>query len=635
MTDEHSANHDTASSLEDSGELVRRRSLAAAEQCLRRCDLCRGLDPAEIRSLTEAVRIVRFYAGEVICRQHEHGNSMFVVSRGRVRVSVEEPNREFRLLDHLGRGEHFGEMSMLTAQPHMATITAVVDTELLELDLTHFERLLTTTPAFGANLSRTLGFRLQRVTSRKPRRLRPTIVGLVNTSPRTQQLVRPLAKALVASGGSVEILTDRTERIAPDGEYLVERIPDHTSITAKTTAVRERLAQIAEHHERIFLDVSFGGYENLLGDVLDPCEQVWWLLEPSFAAPAFESLRSLIAREPELTERIHLVWLLRDEDRFAPLVPEDLRVAPTDFKVVLSDGGEAVTRPQRHSVLRLIRYLRGTRIGLALSGGGARGMAHLGVLRAFEREDLCFDMLAGTSSGALTGISYAGGWDAEFAIENFQRVLTPPRPFRLMPGGKSWYLLSKFRSGGWDAMLRPYAGDARIEQLRVPFYTVAVDLVSGKQVVRDRGDAIHAVLESINLPIMSRPILRDGMALVDGGVLNSLPADILPERGADLVIGVDVTWKLAPRFGGNAPSTPTHRMRRPSMLETFLRLSEVQDAGLSALRSHYVDLMITPDASAFEFGDFSRAHELANVGEAAAAEVLPQLKQLIADLESR
>ncbi|MBX3415886.1 MAG: cyclic nucleotide-binding domain-containing protein [Pirellulales bacterium] len=629
--DEPATNHDTPAA----DELLRRRSISAAEQCLRRCDLCRGLDAAEIRSLAENVRLVRFYAGEVVCRQHEHGNCMYVVVRGRVRVSIEEPNREFRLLDHLGRGEHFGEMAMLTAQPHMATITAVVDTELLELDLAHFERLLTTIPAFGANLSRALGFRLQRVTVRRPRRWQPTIVGLVNTSPRTQQLVKPLARLLVGTGGSVEILTDRVERLMPDGGYLVERIPEGLDVPAKTAAIRERLAHVAEHHERVFLDVTFGGYGELLGKVLEPCEQVWWLIESSYAEAAFDALRKLLMEAPALAERIHLVWIEREEERFAPLVPDDIRVAPADFKVVLSASGEATTRAQRHSLLRLIRYLRGTRVGLALSGGGARGMAHLGVLRAFEREDICIDMLAGTSSGALTGISYAGGWEAEYALENFQRVLTPPRHFRMMPGGRSWYLLSKFRTGAWDAMLRPYAGDARIEQLRVPFYVVAVDLVSGKQVIRERGDAIHAVLESINLPIMSHPILRDGMALVDGGVLNSLPADILPERGADLVIGVDVTWKLAPRFGGNVPSTPTHRMRRPGMIETFLRLSEVQDAGLAALRAHYVDLLITPDASAFEFGDFSRAHELANVGEAAAAEVMPQLKQLIADLESR
>lgn len=631
MTDERRTSPGTEPDAESA---ARRRALAAVEQVLRRCELCQGLDPAEIRSLAEAVRPVLFHAGEEICRQHEPGNSMYIVGQGRVRVSVEEANREFRLLDHLGRGEHFGEMAMLTSQPQVATVTAVVDTELLELDLAHFERLLGTVPAFGANLSRMLGYRLHRITSRRLRRWQPTIVGLVNTSTRTRSLAPALARMLVDLRGSVEILTDRPERITADAGYLVERVPEGLSTAAKASALRARMAQVAEHHERVLLDLSFGAYEGLLSQVLEPCEQIWWLVESTFAEAAFTALRELIAREPKLAARIHLVWILHAEERFAPLLPEDIQVAPTDFKVVLSDSGEAVMQAERHSVLRLVRYLRGTRIGLALSGGGARGMAHLGVLRAFEREDLCFDMLAGTSSGALTGLSYAGGWDAEYAIENFSRVLTPPRPLRVVPGGRSWYLLSKFRSGAWDAMLRPYAGDARIEQLRVPFCSVAVDLVSGRQVIRDRGDAIHAVLESINLPIMSRPILRDGMALVDGGVLNSLPADILPERGADLIIGVDVTWKLASRFGGNAPTTPTHRMRRPGMLETFLRLNEVQDAGLSALRAHNVDLMITPDASAYEFGDFSKAPELADIGEAAALEVMPQLKQLIADLES-
>src|SRR5262249_19618126 len=149
----------------------------------------------------------------------------------------------------------------------------------------------------------------------------------------------------------------------------------------------------------------------------------------------------------------------------------------------------------------------------------------------------------------------------------------------------------------------------------IPFSTVTVDLVSGTQVIRDRGDAVHCVLESINIPVISQPILRDGMALVDGGILNNLPADILPERGADLIVGVDVAWKLPKNFAGNTPQTPTGRMRRAPLLDTLVRVDEVQMAELSTLRESAVDLMITPDASAFEFADFTKARELADVGE--------------------
>jgi predicted acylesterase/phospholipase RssA len=261
-------------------------------------------------------------------------------------------------------------------------------------------------------------------------------------------------------------------------------------------------------------------------------------------------------------------------------------------------------------------------------------MAHLGVLRALDRAGIYFDLVSGTSCGALMGLSYVGGWEPQRALEEFNAALTPNWLLRHMPGGSHWYLWYMFRTGAWDRLLRPYVGDTRIEQFQIPFFTVACDLVSGQAVVRERGDAVNAVLESINFPPVARPILRDGMALIDGGVLNNVPADILPDRGADLIVGVDVTAKLRQRFARNTPSTMTEEMRRPGLIETLWRVTEVQDYNISTLRTTpLVDLMICPDTSSFDFVDFSQGMALAEVGEAATEEVIPQLRQMLEDLE--
>lgn len=611
------------------------RELAQAMQTLRRCDLCRGLRPEQLHDIATAARLISVRSGDVICRQGEPGSSMYIVARGRVRVAVETEDGGHRMLDYLGRGEHFGDLAMLVQAHRPATVTAVMDTQVLELDHQHFEKLLESVPAFGVNLSRSLGFRLHRLTAGTEKREKLAVVGLVSSTLRTRGLVRPLADALIESGDAIEVLTDRSERWPTGGEYLIERIPSNLQGQARAEAVHERITQVLEHNDRILVDVTMKGLEDGLPYLLVQCEQIWWLVESRFAESSLAGLERLLAIEPRLGPRVHVVWVQTEDERFAPGVPENLRVARPDFKVVLDEHGARPSVQQRQSISRLVRHLRGRRIGLALSGGGARGLAHLGVLRAFEREGIFFDLVAGTSSGALTGLAYAGGWSPEFAVEHFQADLTPPGWLRRMPGGSRWYMWAMFRAGAWDHKLRAYLGDARLEQLRVPFYTVAVDLVSGRQVVRERGDTVEAVLESINLPMISRPILRDGMALVDGGVLNNLPADILPERGANLIVGVDVMRRLGQSFGGNEATTPTHLMRRPGPIETLLRVNEVLDHGISKLRSNVVDVMITPDTSAFEFADFSRARELADVGEAAAREAMPQLKQVLADLESR
>ena len=213
-------------------------------------------------------------------------------------------------------------------------------------------------------------------------------------------------------------------------------------------------------------------------------------------------------------------------------------------------------------------------------------------------------------------------------------MLTAPRWVRAVPGGGVSYLWWQYRRDAWNGMLRPYVGDLTLEQFPLPFFVVAVDLVSGRQVVRERGDAIHAVLESINVPYLARPIVRDGMALIDGGVLNNLPADVLGERGADFVVGIDVASKLPAEFAGVSAKPGGTKRRRAGILETLLRVSEVQIVTATGARTQSIDVLLTPDTSRFEFADFSRAKELAAIGEAAAEEAMPTLKQKLDKLEN-
>lgn len=601
---------------------------------LRRSRLCSGLSLEDLLPVAEAMRVVNFHSGEVICRNNEPGDSMFLVAQGRIKLSLEHDGAEYRLLEYLGRGEHFGELALLTDGQHAATATAVMDSTLLELDQESFHRLMVSVPGFAANLSRSLGFRLHGQTQGRTCRRKPKVVALVNSTLRTQGLLHALVKALVQKGDSVEVLTDRSDRWATENAYLVERIPADAPDSEKPGLLRSRLAQVIDHHDRIVVDVTQKGLDTYLPGMLAQCEEIWWLIEARYVDGGRESLERMLEVQPRLRERLRVVWILGTEDLFSPSPLDDLGLQSPDFKVVLGDDAANPPRNQQLGISRLVRHLHGTRIGLALGGGGARGMAHLGVLRALDRAGIYFDLVAGTSCGALMGLSYVGGWDPQKALEEFNAALTPGWLCRHLPGGHHWYLWYMFRTGAWDRMLRPYVGEARIEQFQIPFYTVACDLVSGQAIVRDRGDAIHAVLESINFPPVARPILRDGMALIDGGVLNNVPADILPERGADLIVGVDVTAKLRQRFARNTPATATGEMRRPGMIETLWRVTEVQDYNISNLRmASLVDLMISPDTSGFDFVDFSQGIPLAEVGEAAAEEAIPQLRQMLVDLE--
>lgn len=602
-------------------------------ETLRRSPLCQGLRPDELVQFTAAAKGILHKAGDVIIRQDEPGHSLFIIARGRVKISLDRGGNDYGLLEYLGRGAHFGDMAVLTDGMNTATATAVMDTELLELPEEAFHRLMVALPRFAANLSRRLGMRLRHVASGKFSKQKPAVVGLVNSTLRTQGVLAPLAQTLVRRGDSIVVLTDRGETWPTDGAYLVERIRADQASGIPVDTVQRRIAQVVEHEDRVLLDLTQRSLDRQLPALLSQCEEILWLVEPAFLETSCNNLERLLAAAPELARKIHLVWILHPSDRFAPPLGRTLPIHPLDFKVVLSDDARRPHWRQQQSIHRIVRHLCGTRVGLALSGGGARGFAHLGVLRAFDRAGLSFDLLAGTSIGALTGLSYCAGWDPDEAIPRFADQLTPPKLLRMMPGGYRWFMYGMFRLHRWDGMLRPYLGDCTLEQLQIPLSVLAVDLITGTPVISDQGDAVGRLMESINLPGVALPILRDGMALVDGGILNNLPADVLPERGANLVIGVDVMAKLSRRFGRNRPSMTTEEMRVPGTIETLLRVNEVQDCALGTMRSRAVDLLITPDTSRFDFANFTKAQQLADIGEAAAQEAIPQIKQLVADLE--
>jgi len=227
----------------------------------------------------------------------------------------------------------------------------------------------------------------------------------------------------------------------------------------------------------------------------------------------------------------------------APYVPGLYELVQRGFKLSFDGPGDNQGSLLQHGLERIVHHLRGIQIGLALGGGAARGMAHLGVLKALEQNGIYVDMVAGTSAGAMTGTLYSAGLDPEYLTHVFTTDLRPSWFFRRLPDGGYWYLLYKYRRHKFDSMLRKYVGATRMEQLTLPMFTISVDLVEGEPLVCGAGDATLAILQSINLPPLALPIVDSGQMFVDGGLLNNVPADVLVAKGCNFVIASTVTVK--------------------------------------------------------------------------------------------
>ena len=235
----------------------------------------------------------------------------------------------------------------------------------------------------------------------------------------------------------------------------------------------------------------------------------------------------------------------------------------------------------------------------------------------------------------MTGILYASGMEPEYSVECFVRDLKPSWLFRTLPNGGAWHLLYKYRLGHFDPMLRKYLKDSRLEQLPIPVHSVTVDLICGKPVVREEGDSVHAILESINVPVLSKPINRDGRALVDGGIVNNVPANTLVAKGCNFVIAASVTAQIKTEFASNRPDTPTSKMKSASVLQTILRTYIVQNVNMNSVGVKPADFVIQPDTSEFAATEFNRADEMAAIGRKTTLESMPALKQLLSRVDDK
>jgi NTE family protein len=172
------------------------------------------------------------------------------------------------------------------------------------------------------------------------------------------------------------------------------------------------------------------------------------------------------------------------------------------------------------------------KVALCLSGGGARGFAHVGAIQALMEENIHFDIVAGTSAGALVGSLYAGGISPK-AIMDYAQNLD-------LKDVKSGFILKPDNAENIAKLVSHFLGNKTFDQLDIPFYAVATDLVTARQIILDSGIVSTAVSASCAVPLAFKPVVMGEMHLVDGGLLNNIPADVCRMMGADYVITVDV-----------------------------------------------------------------------------------------------
>ena len=297
--------------------------------------------------------------------------------------------------------------------------------------------------------------------------------------------------------------------------------------------------------------------------------------------------------------------------------------------------------------------VRRPKLGLVLSGGGARGIASIGVLKAFERRGIPIDLLVGTSIGSIIGGLYAAGYSTP-ALEhlalttNWAEVLSyddearrrdmfldqklasdrsllvlrfqgfePVIPASYSTGQRLTYHLNLL------ALQGIYHPSPSFDDLRVPFRAVSTDLISGRRFVFRSGDLSEAMRASVSVPLLFAAVKKDSMELVDGGLLANMPVDVAREEGMDLVVVVDVTSPLRPASAVNAPWEVGEQIMGIMMQEANRQSRENADAVIH----QRIGTQLT--------SDFTGLGAMIRAGEAAAESALPAVEVRMAELREK
>lgn len=282
------------------------------------------------------------------------------------------------------------------------------------------------------------------------------------------------------------------------------------------------------------------------------------------------------------------------------------------------------------------------KIGLALGGGAARGLAHLGVLRVLEREGIPIDLIAGTSMGSLVGAMYAGQPRIEKLIQRAQEFFGSPEfvnsKIHYLKRGeeeqgffesvgssirRTWMLGSTVtRTAFLEAedlydLLRRFVDDRDIRSLQIPLAIIVCDLLAGEEVVLKRGPLIDAIAASSAVPGAFPPIKIGERECIDGGVVHMVPGSVARDMGADFVIAVNVSHELL---------KPPELKRA---LEIFFRTQEITKQTLINHQLNEADVVITPPVGEIHWADFTAAEKIIEIGQETAEKAMPEIRQAL------
>lgn len=561
---------------------------------------------AELRAMLEWIDLP---GGAYLFRQGDACDGLYLLAAGRLKVQRILAGGERQDRGDILPGEPVGEMGLLTGEPRSADVMAARDCMLARLPLHRFEQLTEQYPRAWVNISKTVIDRLRRKDALPTRqRIKNLCLLPVSDTVDATAFANSLCQAL-SEHGSTMLLDGQSFHAYARGEGIEHIGRGNRQTYRRLTAWLEE--QEALHRYVVYLpDPEPTPWTRRC---LRQADEILLLADPA-ANPELHPLERRYLHGPApISIAGQTLLLLQSPETQSPtgtlpwLTPRSLH-----FHHHLRNG-------RTEDLARLARFLSGKAVGLVLSGGAAKGMAHIGVFRALEEAGIPVDIVGGTSIGAIMGALVARGWSGEAIRARCREVFrkNPTSDFNLVPR------VAIFKGKKLEQLLRENFNGQQIEDLWLNFFSVSCNLTKNIPCTHRRGALTDALRAGISIPGVFPPAELGNDLYVDGGVFNNMPVDIMRALGAGTILAVD----LQVYRNEEGEEMDAYRKRKlPNLFFVVMESAMLSGRYHAQAFKKDVDLYFNPPLKGFSLIDWHKFDAIEAAGYEHAKEVLAAAK---------
>jgi NTE family protein len=561
---------------------------------VRRLPLFEGLEPDLLEGITNQIEWFALPGGTTLFDAGDPPEALYLVISGNLGAYSSSAEGHRRLVGTIAAGETVGEMALISGKPRNATVIALRDSELGRLSREAFETLMLAHPQGLLRVAQLMAQRLD--ASQHQVRGRRAI-------PRTFAVV-PHDKHAHATTFAAQFAT-HLEHLGRTELVWNQRGADRTSLWFHTVErSNEFVVYVCDHAPTSWSKLCLRQADVVL--LLAPAESepsVWPALANQQARPVAQRTELVMLHKDRISLGAATAWL-----DVQPGIPYHHVRGTAD-------------------IARLSRLLTGRGLGVVLSGGGARGFAHIGVLRAIREAGITVDAIGGTSIGAIIAAGFALEWSLEELTRRVHNCFVRTNPLNdyTLP------LVSLVSGRKVTRLLKREFGELQIEDIPLPFFCVSSNLSTGQLALHRRGELWRWLRASVAIPGVLPPVVHKGELFVDGATINNLPVDVMREAGLGQVIGVDVGSDRAFTTDSVDSDVPPFwqmfqwfrsRQQRVNILQILWRAGMINSAGNRAARHELSDLLLQPPLEQFDMLNWRAFEGAVDVGYRYAQEEL-------------